>query len=128
MSLRTISLGLLGCTGFTLAMYPFSSFLFEASLCGIGFFGRGLYVSGLVYLGEIGGDRFRAWSIIVVLALWGMAPLVLGLERLCKLSDVFWLLLFILIPFMVGCYLILVSWKPSPLHLYTKSTHFFYIE
>ena len=45
----------------------------------MGFFGRGIFISSLVYLGEIGGDKFRAWSIIVILGLWGMAPLVLSL-------------------------------------------------
>ena len=51
MSLRTISLGLLGSTAFTLVLYPFSHSAFGLGLCLMGFFGRGLYVSSLVYLG-----------------------------------------------------------------------------
>lgn len=122
MSLRTIALGLLGSTGFTLVFYPFSHSLFYIGLCAMGFFGRGLYVSALVYLGEIGGDKFRAWSIVIILGLWGVAPLVLGVERLWKLSsDILWLLIFIMAPFAVGCYLVLKSWNPSAMHLYTKS-------
>ena len=122
MSLRTITLGLLGATGFALVFYPFSTTIFHLGLCAMGFFGRGLFVSSLIYLGEIGGDKYRAWSIIVILGMWGIAPLVLGLERLWKLnSDVLWLLIFILLPFFAGCYFVLTHWKPSPLHLYTKS-------
>ena len=122
MSLRTIALGLLGSTGFALIFFPFSAFVFKLGLCMMGFFGRGIFVSSLIYLGEIGGDKFRAWSIIVILGLWGMAPLVLSLERLWKLSsDFMWLSIFILIPFITGCYLVLTSWKPSAMHLYTKS-------
>lgn len=79
MSVRTIAMSLLGSTGFAALFYPLSDFMFEFGLCLIGFFGRGLYVSSLIYLGEIGGDKFRAWSTIVILGLWGFAPLVLGL-------------------------------------------------
>jgi hypothetical protein len=79
MSIRTISMCLLGATGFTAAIWLISRFMFEVGLCLIGLFGRGMYVSSLIYLGEIGGDKFRAWSIIVVLGLWGISPLVLGL-------------------------------------------------
>lgn len=79
MSLRTIAMLLLGSTGFAALFYLVSDFMFDFGLCLIGFFGRGLYVSALIYLGEIGGDKFRAWSTIVILGLWGFAPLALGL-------------------------------------------------
>lgn len=121
MSIRTIALCLIGSTAFTMVSYMMPDFLFYLGLCAIGFFGRGIYVSSLIYLGEIGGDKFRAWSTIIILGLWGIAPLVLGLERLLKInSDLLWLLIFIFIPFMVGGYLVMTNWKPSPLHLYTK--------
>ena len=79
MNLRTISMCLLGSTGFTLVCFLMPDFMFDLGLCAIGFFGRGLYVSALIYLGEIGGDKFRAWSTIVILGPWGVAPLILGL-------------------------------------------------
>lgn len=79
MSLRTITLGILGSTGFAIIFYPFSNFMSGVGLCAIGFFGRGFYVSSLIYLNEIGGDRFRAWSCIAILAFWGIAPLLLGI-------------------------------------------------
>lgn len=124
MNIRTISLCLLGATGFTMVAFLLPNFIFCLGLCLIGFFGRGLYVSALIYLGEIGGDKFRAWSTIVILGLWGIAPLVLGLERLLKIkSELLWLVLFILLPFLAGSYLVMLKWKPSPLYLYTKRTH-----
>ena len=95
--------------------------MFGVGLCAVGFFGRGFYVSSLIYLNEIGGDRFRAWSTIVVLGFWGIAPLALGIEKLLKLTDIAWILLFVLVPFMGGGLLVLRHWKPSPLSLYTKS-------
>jgi hypothetical protein len=79
MSIRTLSICLLGATGFTAAFWLISRFMFEFGLCLIGLFGRGIYVSSLIYLGEIGGDKFRAWSIVVILGLWGIAPLILSL-------------------------------------------------
>ena len=121
MSIRTIAICLIGSTAFTMVSYMMPDFLFYLGLCAIGFFGRGIYLSSLIYLGEIGGDKFRAWSTIIILGLWGIAPLVLGLERLLKInSDLLWLLIFIFIPFMIGGYLVMANWKPSPLHLYTK--------
>jgi hypothetical protein len=51
MSIRTIAICLLGTTGFTVAFWFISKFMFEFGLCFIGFFGRGIYVSSLIYLG-----------------------------------------------------------------------------
>lgn len=45
----------------------------------MGLFGRGLFSSSLIYVHEIGGDRFRAWSITVILGLWAISPLFLSL-------------------------------------------------
>ena len=78
MSIRTIAICLLGATGFTCISFLLPNLLFYFGLCLMGFFGRGIYVSALIYLGEIGGDKFRAWSTIIILGLWGIAPLVLG--------------------------------------------------
>ena len=56
-------------------------------LMAIGFFSRGVFVSGLVYLNEIGGDRFRAWSMLVIFGLWALSTLfnyfnaILGFSR-----------------------------------------------
>lgn len=78
MALRTITLGIIGSMAFSIVFYPISTFIFQVGLCAVGFFGRGFYVSSLVYLNEIGGDRFRAWSCVVILGFWGTAPLILG--------------------------------------------------
>lgn len=51
MNIRTISMCLLGVTGFTLVSYLLPNLIFYFGICLIGFFGRGLYVSSLIYLG-----------------------------------------------------------------------------
>ena len=75
MSIRTITFGLVAFVLFGIAFYPFSTFLMNVSYCGMGFFGRGFFVSSLVYINEIGGDKFRAWSMILIFGLWGISPL-----------------------------------------------------
>lgn len=75
MSLRTTTLGLAGFSIFAFAFYPISEFLKDFSYLGLGFFGRGFFVSSLIYLNEIGGNKFRAWSTMVVFGMWGISTL-----------------------------------------------------
>ncbi len=78
MSLRTISFGLTAFTLLVIAFYPFSVVTTNVSILGLGFFGRGFFVSSLIYINEIGGDKFRAWSMIVVFGMWGISSLLLS--------------------------------------------------
>ena len=104
-------------------MLPISGLLFSMCLMVIGFFGRGFYVASLIYINEIGGDKFRAWSYIVVFGVWGVAPLLLAIESLFELSLSWWIFVFVLVPFVGGCYFVLKYWKRSPLNLYMKSNN-----
>jgi hypothetical protein len=121
LSLRTCTLGLSGFAIFGFAFYPFSTFLTQFAYCGLGFFGRGFYVSSLIYLNEIGGDKFRAWSMLVVFGVWGISSLFSSLERLLKFPPWLWVYLFVFISIIVDSSFVLNYWKPSPFHLYTKS-------
>lgn len=85
-SLKTISQLLLLTAVYGVITYPLSEFGFDICLLAMGFFGRGYFVSALIYLTEIGGDKFRSWSIIVVFAIWGLSSFVLSLERILHLS------------------------------------------
>jgi len=78
-SLKTISQLLLLSTVFGMITYPLSVFGYDISLLAIGFFGRGYFVSALIYLTEIGGDKFRSWSIIILFAIWGLSSFALSL-------------------------------------------------
>jgi hypothetical protein len=106
-SVRTITLSLAGISLFTFAFYPVSQFLTNVGYLGLGFFGRGFFVSSLVYLSEIGGDRFRAWSMIVVFAIWGISPLFSSLEKMLNLPEWFEAYFLIFIPFLVNSYFVL---------------------
>lgn len=115
----------LGLAVFTMAafiFYPFSQVLTDFCYLGMGFFGRGFFVSSLVYFNEIGGDRFRAWSIIVVFGVWGISYLISSVEWMIQWPRWIWHYLLIFIPIIVNSYLVLMSWKPSPYFLYTQST------
>ena len=79
MSLRTCTFGLSAFTLLAMAFYPFSIFFTNVSLLGLGFFGRGFFVGSLIYINEIGGDKFRAWSMIVIFGMWGVSSLVLSI-------------------------------------------------
>jgi hypothetical protein len=76
MSLRTITFGLFAFTLVAFAFYPFSRIITDFSILGLGFFGRGFFVSSLIYINEIGGDKFRAWSMIVIFGMWGISSLI----------------------------------------------------
>ena len=85
-SLKTISKFLFLSTILGMISYIFSTILFDFSLLCIAFFGRGYFVSALIYLTEIGGEKFRSWSIIVVFAIWGFSSFALSLERILHFS------------------------------------------
>jgi len=50
--------------------------LLTLSYFGIGFFAKGFFGKILIYINEIGGERFKAWSIIVIFAIWGLSTLI----------------------------------------------------
>lgn len=94
----------------------------DFAYCGMGFFGRGFFVSSLIYINEIGGDKFRAWATIVVFGIWGLSPLLESLEKIFNVPGWLWVYLCVLVPFFIGSFFVLSYWKPSPFHLATKST------
>jgi hypothetical protein len=115
----------LGLAAFTIGAFlfhPFSEGLTDFCYLGMGFFGRGFFVSSLVYFNEIGGDRFRAWSIIVVFAVWGISFLISSVEWMVLWPQWLWYYLLIYLPIIANSYLVLKTWKPSPYFLYTQST------
>lgn len=85
-SLKTISKFLFLSTIFGMISYMLSGFMFDISILMMAFFGRGYFVTGLIYLTEIGGEKFRSWSIIVVFAIWGVSSFALSLERILKFN------------------------------------------
>jgi len=50
MSLRVIAMGSLAFCGLATIAYPFGGLFWDFALLGIGFFGRGYFIAGLVYL------------------------------------------------------------------------------
>ena len=80
LSLDICALALLVLSILALGLYPFSDVLTKICYIGLGFFGRGFFGCSLIYLNEIGGERFRTWSLIVVFALWGLSSLLAALE------------------------------------------------
>jgi hypothetical protein len=106
--------------------YPISDFGFDICLLAMGFFGRGYFVAVLIYLTEIGGDKFRSWSLIVVFAIWGFSSFALSLEKILHFSPTLWIYLITFLPFLVGSLLSSKFIDPSPLKLYTKSTFSYY--
>ena len=120
-SIRAISKFLLISTAFAMVTYPLSDFGFDLSLLAIGFFGRGYFVAALIYLTEIGGDKFRSWSIIVVFAIWGFSSFALSLEKILHFSSTVWVYTIIILPFVMGSLLSSKFIDSSPLKLYTKS-------
>ncbi len=126
----TMHLNLLACTlglmCFTIGaalFYPISSFMTNICYLGMGFFGRGFFASSLIYFNEIGGDRFRSWSIILVYAVWGISYLVSSVEWMMTSAPKWiWNYLLIFIPIIANSYYILKIWKPSPYFLYAQST------
>lgn len=107
LNLRLIALGLLAFTGLATISYPFSTFLWDISLLGIGFFGRGYFIASLVYLTEIGGDKFRSWSLIAIFGIWGFSSFILSMETILRFRAVYWIYFLILLPFYVGTILTL---------------------
>jgi hypothetical protein len=125
-SIDAISQYLLLATGFAMITYPLSDFGFDICLLAIGFFGRGYFATALIYLTEIGGDKFRSWSIIVVFAIWGFSSFALSLEKILHFSPTLWMYLIIFCPFILGSILSIKFIDPSPPKLYAKSILFHY--
>ena len=81
----------------------------------IGFLGRGLYVSTFIYLNEIGGEKFRAWSFMVIFTLSGLAPFVLALLTMFKFSAWLIITLVVLLPHALLFQAMRRGWYPSPI-------------
>ncbi len=80
LSLDICALALLVLSSLTIFLYPFNDIFVKICYIGLGFFGRGFFGCALIYLNEIGGERFRTWSLIVIFALWGISSLLASLE------------------------------------------------
>jgi hypothetical protein len=115
------TLGLLAFTVAAALFYPISELLTDCCYLGIGFFGRGVFASSLTYFNEVGGDRFRAWSLIVVFAVWGLSYLLSSVEWMLGWPRWVWYYLLVFLPIIVDSYFILKLWRPSPYFLYTQS-------
>ena len=79
MGLNTICMCMIVTSCIGIVCLILNKFLLLLSILAFGFFGRGLYASSLIYINEIGGERFIAWSCIAIFGTWGIAPLVLAL-------------------------------------------------
>lgn len=121
MSLRTITIGIGASNLAAIGLYPFGGFIRAVGLMGVGFFTRGFFVSSLIYLNEIGGDRFRAWSMLVIFGLWPLSSFFNSIDSMLGLArwQVYYFLIFL--PCLIGSYFILENWHESPHHLYFKS-------
>lgn len=81
-----------------------------------GFLGRGLYVDSFIYLNEIGGEKFRAWSFMVIFTLTGLAPFSLAILSMFKLSSATTILLILLLPNAILLYFMRNNnWHVSPI-------------
>lgn len=123
LNMLAITFGLAAFTIGAALFYPFSEVLTDFCYLGMGFFARGFFVSSLVYFNEIGGDRFRGWSIIVVFAVWGLSFLISSVEWMVRLPHWFWIYTLIFIPIVANAYFVFKTWKPSPYFLYSQSKH-----
>ena len=104
--------------------YPLSSLLTNTCFLILGFFGRGFFTCSLIYLNEIGGERFRAWSLIVVFGVWGISMLLAAWEDVLPIPPWIWYYGLIFLPAIVFTRKLLLCWKPSPYLLFTKGTLF----
>lgn len=123
LSFDETTLGIAAFASLAFITYPFSEFFTEVCYIGIGFFSRGFFVSSLIYLNEIGGDRFRAWSIVVIFATWGISSLIASLEMMIGLPRFIWYYLLIFLPMICNSFLVFKFWKPSPYCLHAQSTN-----
>ena len=73
MSVRTNSMGVMFSSLLIMGLFPIGEVSRVISLMALGFFSRGIFVSGLIYLNEIGGDRFRNRSLLVIFGLWALS-------------------------------------------------------
>ena len=123
LSFDICALGLCIFSGIAFFTYPFSFFLACISYLGMGFFGRGFFACALLYLNDIGGDRFRAWSLIVIFAIWGISSLLSAFEEIVHIPSWIWFYGLIFVPNIICCRFLLLFWKPSPYYLYCRSTY-----
>jgi hypothetical protein len=122
LSFDICAVGMFIASGLAVVVLPFSSVLACICYLAIGFFGRGFFACSLLYLNEIGGERFRAWSLTAIFAIWGISSLLSAFKEILHVPDWIWMYVTILFPIMVGCKILLRHWKPSPYFLYSKST------
>lgn len=120
-SLSTNTLGVAASALLCGGVYPFHGLLKGLGLMAMGFFSRGFFVNSLVYLNEIGGDRFRAWVMLVIFGIWPLSTVFSFLEQEFDTDPWLGYYLFIFVPCLIGSYLLLSSWQPAPIYLYYKS-------
>ena len=82
LSLRTNALGVLFASLLAMGLYPMTELTRALGFMALGFFTRGFFVSGLIYLNEIGGDRFRRWSMLVIFGVWALSTLFNSVDDL----------------------------------------------
>jgi hypothetical protein len=122
-SLDICAVGMFVFCGIAMVTYPFTAFLTNLCYIAIGFFGRGFFSCSLIYLNEIGGDRFRSWSLIVIFAIWGVSSLLSAFEEIIHIPRWIWYYVLIFLPAMVFIKQFLKFWKPSPVHLFKRSKY-----
>jgi len=109
----------------SLILYPLSSLLTNACFILLGFFGRAFYTCSLIYLNEIGGERFRAWSLIVIFGIWGISVLLAAWENIVPIPRWIWYYALIFLPAIIFTRQLLLRWKPSPYHLFQKGKKYY---
>lgn len=110
MSLKTTTKGLAFCTILAMLFYPVSNILKNLAFLGLGFFSRGFFISSLIYINEIGGERFRAWAMIVIFGVWGISTLVSSVEKMLKVAEWIGYYAFIFLPFIIDSYFVFKHW------------------
>lgn len=61
--------------------------------------------------------------MIVIFGMWGFSSLISSIETMMTLPRWIWYYVFIFVPYLIGTYLLLQYWEPSPFKLYIKSTN-----
>jgi hypothetical protein len=120
LSVRTCGLGVGGAALLAMGLHPFGGFFKVLGLMGVGFFSRGFFIASLIYLTEIGGDRFQAWSMLVVFGLWGLSSLFTAVDQSIGLEGEGAYYLLVFLPCLLGSYLVLDNWQLSPRYFYFK--------
>lgn len=69
-----------------------------------------------IYLSEVGGEKFRAWSFMVIFALSGLAPFVLALLSMFRFPEWLIMVVIVVLPHAFLYYVMMKRWYPSPIY------------